>query len=236
MVKITDKRTEKIQPTKIDNDLLFSVSRIMQEACPEGFKVSVVINSDSKDIETETNEELREQEIPADTYFVHLSIDNESVAVPWENPVDITIDTKFPEKNSRIRVRGNDPTWVLGVSERLVSEFNKKKLGYRHLAKYENLRFTISILLAGLFAALLALGMARIPGLGTFYGFLVIITVFYAMMVLLRRFLDWVFPYFEIVNEEFKPRKFRKLALGILLGSGVSGIIVDLVLRYIGMG
>ena len=108
MVKITDKRTEKIQPTKIDSDLLFSVGKIMQEACPKGFKISVVINSDSKDIETETCEELRNLEIPADTYFVQLSIDNESTSLPWENPVDITMDMRFPKKNSRIRVRGND--------------------------------------------------------------------------------------------------------------------------------
>jgi hypothetical protein len=52
------------------------------------------------------------------------------------------------------------------------------------------------------------------------------------MTNLLKRFFDWVFPYFEIGNEDFKPRKFRKVAFGILI---TSGVLPAIVVRLIGL-
>jgi hypothetical protein len=231
MVKITEKRTEKIQPTKIDNDLLFNVGEIMNEVCPPSFKVSFVINADSKDIESEDYKELKNLQIPVDTYFVHMAIDSESSSVPWKNPIDVSIDTKFPLKNSRIRLRGNDPTWVIGAALRLTEQFERKKLSYRHFARSEALRSVASFISSLLLMTALGLALLRLP-IEPIYVFFTFIFLFYFFMALLKRFFDWLFPYFEIANDNFKPRKFRKLALSLLWGSGLLGIIIDMVLRY----
>jgi hypothetical protein len=235
MVKITAKRTEKIQPTKVDNDLLFRVGQIMHSECPENQKTSIMINADSKDIESDNFEEIKGIEIPADTYFIHMAICPEDIDLPWENPIDISIDSKFPIKNSRIRVRGNDETWVQGVSDRIVKEFSRKKLMHRPIAEYEFIRLTTSIGSSALLMTVLGLALLRflVPS-SVVTAFVAIL--FYVVVIGLKRFFDWLFPYFEIDNDAFKPRKFRRIALSLIWGSGFVGIIIEMALRYVGLG
>lgn len=234
MVKITEKRTEKIEPTKIDIDLLTSVGKVISDECPKDHKVSIVIVSNSRDLETDDYRELKKMEIPASTRFIGMSVNEkeEEFRIPWTKPIEVAIDMAFPKKNSRVSVRGNNATWVQGVSERLFEEFDKKKLMHRYIAKYEFSRVAISMAVAALFVTVLGFALLRFavnPPLVS----LVVLGVWYAVIMLLRRFFDWLFPYFDIDNPDFRPRKFRKAAVGLLLGSGIVGILIEWGLRLI---
>jgi hypothetical protein len=201
----------------------------MHERCPKGYKVSIAVNADSKDIESENYKELEKLEIPVDTYSINLAVDTEETSLPWENPIQITIDMQSPKK-SRIRVRGNETVWVKTVSSGLVQEFEKKKLMYRHIAKYEPLRLISAFVSSALLMTVLGFALLRLP-VEPSIVFIVVAVLFYGVAMLLKRFFDWVFPYFEIDSNDFKPRKFRKATLGLLWGSGIIGIFIEWVLR-----
>jgi hypothetical protein len=234
MVKVTEKRTEKIEPTKIDMSLLVNVGQVISEECPKDHKVSIVIVSNSRDIETDDYRELKNMEIPADTRFIRMSADegDEEFRIPWTKPIEVAMDVDFPRKNSRVSVRGNNATWVQGVSERLVKEFDKKKLMHRYIAKYEFSRVAASMAVTALLVTVLGFALLRFavnPSLVS----LIAIGLWYAVTMLLKRFFDWLFPYFDIDNPDFRPRKFRKAAVGLLLGSGIVGILIEWGLRLI---
>jgi hypothetical protein len=235
MVKITEKRTEKIKPTKIDNDLLFRLGGILNSECADNQKVFVTINADCKDIECENHLELKDIEIPADTYFVHMGVTPEDEDLSWENPIDISIDMKFPIKNSKISVRGNKEALVRGISATIVKELNRKKLMHRYFAQYSFLRLATSIGSSVLLMTVLGLALLRFS-INPSYVSLFLAALFYVVVVLLNHFFTWVFPYFEIDNDDFKPRKFRKAALGLLWGSGFLGIVIEIALKSLGIG
>jgi hypothetical protein len=233
MVKITEKRTEKIPPSRIDNDLLFNLGQIMDEVRPtKNHVVSTIINTDTRDIESEDYKELKEGiKLTADTYRILMGLSTEELDVPWENAIYISIDTQSPKKRSRIRVRSNDSTWVQGVSDRLFEEFKKKRLNHRHIALYESLRLGISIGSSMLIMTVLGLALIEFPIIASFTT-VVLLVLFYPMTLLLKRGFDWLFPYFEIDVADFKPSKYRKKILGLLWGSGFLGIIIELILNH----
>jgi hypothetical protein len=145
-------------------------------------------------------------------------------------PVEIEIDCRQP-KNSKIRVYGEKRGWVEGTTKTLLDVFNKKRLGYRHIAKYSSVRAIISWVSSGFLAFTVGYVLWSIKiealqvGIGTFVSFRIFLET-------LRRFYGWVFPYFEIGNEDFKPKKFRKLAWGIL---AASGILQAIIIRLLGI-
>jgi len=220
MVKISEKRTIKIPPTKIDGNLLFNVGKILKDECPKQYEISIRINADSRDIETGNYEELKDLEIPADTYKIVMETRSEIEMNPTDFPIRIEIDTVIPKKNSKIQVKGENATWVQGVGERIFRAFEKNKLLHRHIAKFENVRLVMSIITSALLS--LAVGFAIWYCSKEFvWAFYTAFLSFYLFVYILKRFFDWLFPYFDIINEDFKPRKVRKWALTLLWSSGI---------------
>jgi len=215
-VNITEKSSSTIAPTRIDKELLMEIGEILKQECKEDCEVSIELYSDSKDIETEDSKAFQDVPIPADTYEVSMGI----ISYEDYNPVEIEIDTKKP-KNCKIRVMGKNATWVRGASRRLTEAFEKKKLGYRHIAKYESIRLLMSMVASALLSYVGGFVLWYSKFFEPFYVMLFVVAFFYAMSMLVKRFFDWLFPYFEIGSEDFKPRKFRKIALAILWGSGI---------------
>jgi len=215
-VNITEKSSSSIAPTRIDKELLMEVGEILKQECKEDCKVSIELYSDSKDIETGDSKAFQDLPIPADTYEVRMEI----ISYDDYDPVEIEIDTKKP-KNCKIRVMGENATWVRGASRRLTEAFEKKKLGYRHIAKYEPIRLFMSMVASALLSYVVGFGLLYSKFFEPSYVMLFVVAFFYAMSLLIKRFFDWIFPYFEIGSGDFKPRKFRKIALAILWGSGI---------------
>jgi hypothetical protein len=232
MVRISQKRTTDIPPVKIDNDLLFKIGNILKEECPKDGTVEVSINSDSMDIGIENVEELKGLEIPADTYKILMVLDHVIHPADEDIPeISIAIDTKSPRKESKIRVNGQNATRVKGVSERLCEKFNENRLSYRYIAKYENLRLLLGMATSAL--------LSYVTGFALWYFTQNLNSVvffvagfFYAFSMLLKRAYDWLFPYFEIDNKNFKPKRIRKWALAILWGSG---LIPTVIFRLLGL-
>lgn len=242
MVKISEKRSVTIPPTRIDTDLLVKVGQMLKEECSEMHAsklayVSIELNAESRDIATNHCEELEKIAIPSDTYHVSMRVfsakklaSNSTTLttltpiINWTNPIEVEIDVRRP-KNSKIRVKGEKATWVQGVTEGIVSLFEKKRLGYRHIAKYEIIRTALSMISSALltYVSGYCLWLLKIE---PFYILLFIMGFFYAMSMLVKRFFDWVFPYFEIASEDFMPRKVRKWALALLWGSGLLPTII----------
>lgn len=222
MVKISEKRSLNIPPTRIDKELLIKVGQILKAECPKEHEISIQVYSDSRNIITENSEEFKNIEIPSDTYRIEMTIRHPIVL--GKTPIQIEMDLRRP-KNSKFRVMGENATWVHGVTELLSEAFEKKKLGYSYIAKSKNLRslmsFATSLLLAYTIGSVVLFfnieyNTAFTSGL---ISFLVAIG-------LTDRFFNWVFPYFEIGNEDFSPPKVRKWALTILWGSGILPMII----------
>jgi hypothetical protein len=231
MPRISQKRTIDIPPVKIDGDLLFRVGKILKEVCPEQGYVKVSLNSDSMDIGIDDIEELKSQTIPVDTDTIEMRFSDE-VRFDENTPdISITINTKFPKKESKIRVYGKDATWVQGVSERLCKEFNENKLSYGYLSQYSNLRFLLAMVTSALLSYVTGIGIWYFTA-NSGYSVIFVAVFFYAFSVLLNRFYDWLFPYFELDNKNFKPKKYRKLALTFLWGSG---ILPTIIIRLLGL-
>jgi len=234
MVRISEKRSMRIPPVKIDNGLLVSVGEILKAECSENSVFSFGLYADSKDIETEDSKEFEKIDIPPDTYAIEMTAttyattSNVDVEEPWEeNPIEIEIDIRKP-KNSQIRVRGEKGTWVAGVSDSIVKVFEKKRLGYRHIASNEIARMVMAVISSILLSYVSGFAfLILLPSEANavyFLGF--VAAFFYLMTLILKRFFDWVFPYFEIDSAEFLPRKVRKWALFLLWGSGIIPTII----------
>jgi len=236
MVKRSAKKSVGIPPIRIDNDFFGKLGKVLRTECPD-YLVHISIFSDSIDIEsedkvTEDYKEFEKEEIPSDTY--RISITSYRGNKPSKTlPVEIEIDCRQP-KNSKIRVYGEKTGWVEGTTKTLLDVFNKKRLGYRHIAKYSSVRAIISWVSSGFLAfAVGYLLSIKIEFLYVAIGTLISFAVF---LETLRRFYYWVFPYFEIGNEDFKPKKFRKLAWGILAASGIlQGIIIAIITKLLGI-
>lgn len=227
MVKIREKSSITIRPTRIDKQLLVNLGRILKEECPEEHEIGIELQADSRDIKTEDYEEFKNLEIPSDIYVIKMrtKFGSLSLAVDeiLENKIvkgmQIEIDLRRP-KNSKIRITGDNATWVRGVGGRLFEAFEKKKLGYRYVAEHGNVRAILSLMSSILLAYTIGsiLWLFKIE-----FSYVAIFSVvfFVVMQDLLKRFFDWVFPYFEIESEDFLPPKVRKWALAILWGSGI---------------
>lgn len=222
MVKIREKRSESINPTRIDGELLVDVGQILRADCPSEHEIVIELDADSKEILTEDSKEFANIDIPSDTYRIQMAIRSKE-ETPF-NPVEIELDVRHP-KDSKIRVMGENATWVQGVAQKLVRAFEKKKLGYRHIAKYETIRTVMSLISSGLLTYVggFVLWLFKVELL---YILLFVVVFFYAMTSLIKRFFDWVFPFFEIESEGFLPRKVRKLALAFLWVSGILPTVV----------
>ncbi len=229
MVKISEKRTIQIPPTKIDNKLLSNIGQILKDECPKDHEVSIQINADSRDIETEDVKEIANMDIPSDTYSIEMLMELPPILAAMtsfagekdiEKSIEVVMDLKSPEKKSKIRVKGKNATWVQGVAERIVKVIEKNRLVHRHIARYEQIRFAMSMGTSALLS--LALGFAVwFFSKELSMAFLVSFLFFYVLAYSLKRFFDWLFPYFDIENPDFKPRKVRKWAVGILWSSGI---------------
>jgi hypothetical protein len=231
MVRISLKRTIDIPPVRIDNDLLFKMGKILEEACPKEGKVRVGIQSDSMDIGIEGIEELKSIEIQSDIYQIDMGFNQELYLDEDAPDISIKIDIKFPKKESHIRVYGQNATWVQGVSERLCKEFNDNKLSYGIISKYPNLRFLLALATSALLSYVVGNGFWYLTA-NTSYTVVFVAGFFYAFSIVLNRFYDWLFPYFELDSKNFKPKKYRKLTLAILWGSG---ILPTIILRLLGI-
>lgn len=218
---IREKRSTSICPTRLDQELLVDVGQILREECKKEEGISIELDADSREIETEDSTEFAQIDIPSDTYSIRMVIYSDD---EYYDPVEIEIDLRKPT-NSRIRVMGENATWVQGVSDRLTTAFEKKKLGYRHLAKYPLLRFTSSILTSILLSYVVGLALWIVTAEPT-YVIMFVAVFFYAMAMLIKKFFDWVFPYFEIASSDFLPKRVRKWALTRLFGSGIVPAIV----------
>ena len=226
-VNIREKRSSRSAPTRIDKELLVELGQILKQECKKDCEISIELDADSKEIETEDSKTFDNVTIPADTYAVTMGI----FSYEEYNPVEIEIDIKKPT-DSKIRVMGENATWVQGVSERLAKAFEKKKLGYRPIAKYEWIRLVMSMIASGFLSYASGFAIWYFKLFEPLYVIVYVLTFFYAMSMLIKRFFDWVFPYFEIGSEDFRPRKFRKLLLAILWGSG---IIPTILFRLLGL-
>lgn len=236
MVRIREKRSVKIPPTKIDKELLGDIGQILKAERPQKSEISIKLYADSRDIETEDVKETANMDIPSDTYLIemmtghlYLSILADTSEVS-ENSIQVKIDLGRPQ-DSKIRIIGKKSTWVRGVTEGLLEAFKKKKLGYSFIAKHDTVRRIMSWLSSALLAVasgyiLLSLRIEAV------YVFVFGILLFAVMIDILKRFFDWVFPYFEIASDDFMPRKVRKIALGILWGSGIVPTIVLKILGF----
>ena len=229
MVRISEKRSMRIPPVKIDNGLLVSVGEILKAECSENSVFSFGLYADSKDIETEDSKEFETQEIPPDTYAIEMTATAYAYTSlveeePWENPIEIEIDVRKP-KNSQIRVRGEKASWVAGVSDSIVKVFEKKRRGYRYIASKEITRIVMAVTSSVLLCYVSGFALSLFH-LEAAYLLIFIVIFFYFMTLILKRFFDWVFPYFEIDSEEFLPRKVRKWALVLLWGSGIIPTII----------
>lgn len=228
MVKISEKRSMSISPTRIDKELLTKVGQILNTECPEEHGISIQVFSDSRNIITENPEEFKNIEIPSDTYRIEMTIRHPMVL--GKTPIQIEMDLRRP-KNSRFRVMGENATWVHGVTELLSEAFSKKKLGYSYIAKSKNLRSLMSFATSLLLAYSIG-SIVLFFGIESEIAFVSGIISLLVAMSLTDRFFDWVFPYFEIESEDFLPPKVRKWTLTILWGSG---IIPTILLKILGI-
>lgn len=236
MVRIREKRSVKIPPTKIDKELLAKVGQILRTECPKDSEISIKLYADSRDIETEDVKEIPNIDIPSDAYLIEMMTGHlykgilPNTSEVSENSIQIKIDFGRTQ-DSKIRIIGKNPTWVRGVTEGLLEAFKKKKLGYSFIAKHDTVRrimswFTSALLAASSGYTLWSLQI-ELPYVSVFG------IIFFAVMIdILKRFFDWVFPYFEIATEDFMPRKVRKIALGILWGSGILQTILLKILGF----
>jgi len=232
MVKISEKRSLSIPPTRIDKELLTKVGRILKAHCPKEHEISIQVYSDYRNIITEDFEELKSEnvEIPSDTYKIEMTIRHHQIV--GKTPIQIEMDLRRP-RDSKLRVMGENATWVHGVTELLSEAFSKKKLGYSYIAKSKNLRSLISLATSLLLAyaigsVVLFFGIESEIAFGS--GAISLLVA----MSLTDRFFDWVFPYFEIESEDFLPPKVRKWTLAILWGSGIIPSILLWIFSQIG--
>jgi hypothetical protein len=219
-ISVREKRSSSIAPTRIDKELLVNVGQILKEECEKDCEISIGLYADSKEIETQDSKAVGNITIPTDLYAVVMGIISPEDSPEDYDPMEIVLDIRKP-KDSKIRVMGENATWVQGVSERLTKAFEKKKLGYSPVAKYELIRLVMSMVASSLLSYATGFTIWYLKLFEPFYVMIYVLAFFYAMSMLLRRFFDWIFPYFEIGSEDFKPRKFRKLMLTILWGSGI---------------
>jgi hypothetical protein len=235
MVKITAKRSENILPTRIDKDALSKLGQILKKECSDKQSLSISLYSDSSDIEIEDCKEFQNVEVPSDTYSIRMALSDivefHSIGgfIVGANPIEIWMDMRQP-KNSKVRVKGENNTWVSGVTSEIMKAFERKKLGYWFIAKYEFTRTLLSWFSSAVFGFYLGFALWHF-GLEIFYAFIIALAFFGVMTSLLKRFFDWVFPYFEIGNDDFKPRKFRRAVFGILI---TSGLLPAILLKLIG--
>jgi hypothetical protein len=239
MVKRNAKKSVEIPPTRIDNDFFVKLGKVLKTECPN-YLVHISLFSDSIDIQSEDKipedyTEFEKEEIPTDTYKISITSYPRKAYTDMEEPsetfpVEIEIDCQQPRK-SKIRIHGEKAGWVEGTTKTILDVFKKKRLGYRHIAKYSSVRAAISWISAGFLAFAVGYLLWSIKIEALYYGIGTLIS-FAIFIETLRRFYDWVFPYFEIGNEDFKPKKFRKLAYGILVAS--YGIIQTIILKLLG--
>lgn len=228
LVEVTEKRSVTIRPTRIDKELLIDLGQILRAECSGKHGVLIGLDADSKEIRTGDSKELANIEIPSDTYMIRMAVTSSDVS--FEIPIHIEMDLRKP-RNSKIRVIGKNPTWVQGVTERLSKVFERKKLGYRHIARFEIVRAIMSMIASGLLSYVGGFTLWHFRVDPT-YVLCFVVVFFYAMGMLIRRFFDWVFPYFEIENKNFLPRRVRKWALVILWGSGIIPTILFKILGF----
>ena len=251
---VTEKRTIKIPPCKIDKGLIREIGQIMEmesekireevirDAERSGIKnakkfvddmlsseyfPSYVLKAKSRDVESHKIEHFVDTKWPPDTYTISLSLGGRAFARDVGINVEINLESTMA-KRSRVSVSGRDATWVHGIADRIEQIIRTKKLGYGAFVDHEILRVTTYIILL-----LGGLGVAYFVSPTVMEERYNSIWVFY--FVLGVGFLEGIFrqlyPRFEFGGEPF-PKKIRKWIWTIVVGSGVISAIV---LKIIGL-
>jgi hypothetical protein len=166
MTVVKERRESRIPPCKIDNELLKSLTSIMEETGPILYR----LNAETKVVETNKVNEINT--IPQDTKSIELTAaereeDMEDM-VDMEDMGRYTLrhrsdanycQIKFNLQNTYfssylgnvIMVEGTNPTWVTGIKQRIDDCLNRKRLGYYWLFKSSSLPLYIMSFVPSLF-------------------------------------------------------------------------------------
>lgn len=253
MSEITEKKNFKIPPCTLDTELFKNIGKLLEtnssklynyqrqatldvlEDVPEQYRERIAnyvtdsdkdsylpkfsLTSPSKDIVSYDVDNFIKPKWPSTTEKMAITMG--STLSPLDVKIDFNLDNSEMEK-SRASISGQDGTLVHGLGEQISMLFEEKKLWYRHISQYWQIRAIISTLILVLFLVSLGLFIPQIWQVNLGLLFL----IFIVGIAFLDAPLKWLFPYFEF-GENPKPKKFRKVILGLITGSGlISGIVM----------
>lgn len=271
MSEVTEKRTFKIPPCKIDkvlvkrmgeilekesstiyNDLLeFAIKKESEkdyykkypDQLEEDAKSSIAeweykpeytLVAHSRNIESTDISGFTKVDWPSDTESLSVSIGRHGA--PKRIEIDIYLES-WRMNESKLRVSGNNSTWVNGIADQLEAIFQKNLVGYHLIVEKLLLRVLLSILawISIAFAVAYPLWPAIRPFLKpsvTFPTiFAIILLIGFVVFYPLELFMEWLFPRFEFGPVSLS-RRVRKWMWGLLVSSG---LIVAIIFKLVGL-
>ena len=258
MLKITEKRTFRIPPCKIDRELVRDIGKILEKETPEIRKRMITDVIRGTDFKSEEKAREYLDEIAANQHLPVYVLEAKSRDVRSRN-IDHFIDTKWPKdtsamqlslgggiyaeeteirialfleygkmKESRGSVSGTDATWVHGIADQIEEIFRNKRLGYAPFVEKGMLRSMIFFILL-----LVAFGVTHYYVLPVAIedNLSWIVMYFIVGILFLEYLFRMLYPRFEF-GEAPLPKKIRKWILAAIAGSG---IISAIILKFLGL-
>ena len=140
MSKETERREEKIPPCRIDKNLIHELGTLLALESQAKEKPRFTLEATTLTRESEDINKFLERDIPQNTNEITLKIGG------WKSPRNIEIYLGIRTQRSKLKVWGDNPTWVSGVYDRIFTIFKKSRLEYYLIPKFEWLRGIISSL------------------------------------------------------------------------------------------
>jgi hypothetical protein len=224
---ITEIREFKIQPCKIDKELIGSIGAILESdpACQKEKKV-YTLESSFRKIESDNSRDFTSTEWPNDATRMQIAI-----GTYYPLLVSIQIDFKSPGQGS-VKVSSSDATWANGISKRIEEAFVRKKLGYSSFIEDAISRGAVS--LGTWFSLSIAFTFSILKANSNQGIILDFAAVFSPLFIvggpvggiwIIYYFLGWLFPKYEF--GETLQKRLRKWIWSLLVGSGLIAWIID---------
>lgn len=226
MPVITEIREFKIQPCKVNKELIGLVGTILESdtTYPKEKKM-YALESRFRKIESDNSRDFIATEWPNDAIRIAIGMGN-------SYPLIVSIQINFKPSEGTVKVSSSDATWANGISKRIEEAFVRKKLGYSGLIEDALSRWAATIVTwLSLSAALTFLILKAYRNSGTILDFT---QVFWLLFILggflggawvIYYFLGWLFPKYEF--GETVQKRLRKWIWSLLIGSGLIAWVID---------
>lgn len=236
MPEITEKRTVRIPPCKVNKKLIEEIGKFLEG---EDLEMSYSLDSRTKTIRSndvndfigaDWGSDLKEIVIGSVTRHVWRSSEEGVTEQHESRSVDIRINFSSP-KLSEFSVSYENAVWVDGIFRQIESIFEKYKLNYSflHTARLSGIyRLSLAIITTSTLSYPIYLFSNANPSIEFLSDFLVIFAIF--GFIALLSFINWVFPRFEY--EDNLQKRVRKWIWIALFGSG---IVPSIILKLLGL-